>query len=484
MHSRIRLRISNEAWERKSKSGQGTAEFKRALNDKHAIVFFFVGMAVNLNLDTSLLTERVFEVENFTNITIFLYFSVVVIVCILYMFLIPPDFWQLVAGVWTLSASRFCHLLLSIFAHGKSGRNLFLLFYSINGFLRGIISLTSSHVIGEYFLIESYIHFINGSVFFSILSSLLQIIVGLIIGDETVRQVRRNLVICQSAYLSETLFASIWVTIIFIEYHSDINKAKEEHKKNEEGQKYSQAIKKFTYIRYYISKFFVSFFASLFRVVFHPVLIPYMMDVPNVNKLLASIVFTFSEFLGRLTTFQIDEYIDASKKAHDISNTIFLFRQDLHLYLLFCYQFIICTLAVYSTWFQKYGISKNPYFVTFITMTSGLVSGYNDNRAVRGSEAVLHYYSKPKNIITSKDEQSSSSNNSSDITPEIAKDTSNVSDVITLLSYSSFLVGCLISYYLQHAIIRRKETLEFIILSHKKYIDKESVKILAKKLNL
>eukprot|EP00375_Theileria_parva_P002618 XP_765299.1 hypothetical protein [Theileria parva strain Muguga] len=214
-----------------------------------------------------------------------------------------------------------------------------------------------------------------------------------------------------------------------------------------------------------------------------------MMDVPNVNKLLASIVFTFSEFLGRLTTFQIDEYIDASKKAHDISNTIFLFRQDLHLYLLFCYQFIICTLAVYSTWFQKYGISKNPYFVTFITMTSGLVSGYNDNRAVRGSEAVLHYYSKIKKnnnstSASSSSRSSSTSDNSTEITQEVASDTSNVNDIITLLSYSSFLVGCLISYYFQHAIIRRKETLEFIILSHKKYIDKESVKLLAKKLNL
>uniref|UniRef100_A0A3B0NAF0 Uncharacterized protein n=1 Tax=Theileria annulata TaxID=5874 RepID=A0A3B0NAF0_THEAN len=476
MLSRIRLRKTNDERERKSKeSEKGGYVYRKNINDKHSIVFFFLGMAMNLNLDTSLLTERIFEVENFTNITIFLYFTVVVIVCILYMFSITPEFWQLVAGAWVLAASRTCQVVLSMFAHGKSGRNLFLLFYSING----------TYVISLYFLNESYLHFVNGGVFFSILASLLQIICGVVIGDDTSRQVRRTLIICQTAYLLETLIASVWITIVFIEHHSDEDKLKkQEGEEEEEGEeeKYKKAMKKFTYIPYYISKFFVSFFACIFRVIFHPVLIPYMMDVSNVNKLLASIVFTFSEFLGRLVTFQVDEYIDPSKKSQSMSDNLFLFRQDLHLYLLFCYQCFVCTLAVYSSWFQKYGISRNPYFVTFITMTSGLVTGYNNNRAASGSQAVLQYYSKKKN--NSADSKPESSNNSDEITPKVASDTSNVNDIITLLSYSSFLVACLISYYIQHAIIRRKETLEFILLSHRKYMDKESVRILATKLNL
>lgn len=143
-HSRIRLRRDiKEYEEKKSYQEPGGYAYRKSVNDRHSLVFFFIGMSLNLNLDTSLLTEKVFGVENFANITLFLYFGTVIIVSIMYMFLIDPKFVQLVASVWLLVVSRFSHFVLSIWSTGKAGRNLFLLFYTFNGFLRGVISLTS-----------------------------------------------------------------------------------------------------------------------------------------------------------------------------------------------------------------------------------------------------------------------------------------------------------------------------------------------------
>ncbi|UVC49994.1 hypothetical protein MACK_003617 [Theileria orientalis] len=480
-HTRIRLRKSiRKIEDEKLIHIRGGYSYRKAIQQKHGLAFFFIGMATNLNLDTSLLTQKVFDVENFANITLFMYFGVLVSVVFLYLFLIKPHFYQLIGSVWLLVLSRVFHLILAIFAKGKTGRNLFLLFYTVNGFLRGVIALTSNHVISQYFLNKSYLHLIDGGVMFSILLSLLQMACDEVIGSDTMKNARKSLIVAQVFYLSITVIGCIWITVVFsIHSVEDLQSLKQESEENMA----KTAIAKFKYSRYYISKLMVVILASVMRVSFHPVLIPYTMDIDYLYKLLGSILFTVFEFFGRLMSFQVDEYIDPSKKSPNTDHDMFLLLHDVPKYLLFVIQISANGLALYSTWYQKLGFSNNPVIICLLAMSSGFIVGFTSNCAFEGAQSSLQYYSY---LNTSKNLNRKDISNAPDniITPKIAMDTSNANDILTLFNYLSYVAGSVISHVAYKIIKAHKESAVFIIKSRGDHLDLHSVNSLAQKLKL
>ncbi|BAM40473.1 conserved hypothetical protein [Theileria orientalis strain Shintoku] len=479
-HTRIRLRKSIRIEDEKLIQKPRGYAFRKAIQDKHGLAFFFIGMSTNLNLDTSLLTQKVFDVENFANITLFMYFGVLVSVVFLYLFLIDPRFYQLIVSLWLLVLSRVFHLILAIFASGKTGRNLFLVFYTVNGFLRGVISLTSNHVISQYFLNKSYLHLIDGGVMFSILVSLLQLACDEVIGSDTMKNARKSLIVAQILYLSITVIGCIWITVVY-----SIHSVEDPESPKIYGiEKTQVAINKFKYSRFYLSKLMVVILASVIRVSFHPVLIPFTMDIKHMYKLLGSIMFTVFEFVGRLMSFQVDEYIDPNKKSPNIDHDTFLVLLDVPKYLLFVMQLSACGVALYSTWKQRLGISKNPVIICLLALSSGFIVGFTSNCAFEGAQSSLEYYSHLKGRRNPRVRGEDSNPPGNIITADVAMDTSNANDILTLFNYVSYVAGSIISYVAYKIIKAHKESPWFIIKSRGDSLDVHAVNSLAQKLKL
>ncbi|UKJ90647.1 hypothetical protein MACJ_001581 [Theileria orientalis] len=481
-HTRIRLRKSIKRIEDENLiREQGGYSYRKAIQDKHGLVFCFVGMSLNLNLDTSLLTQMVFSVENFATVTLFIYFGVLVSVVILYLFLINPQFYQLIVSVWLFVLSRLFHVILAIFATGKTGRNLFILFYTFNGLLRGVISLTCNYVISQHFLNSSYLHLIDGGVIASILCSLLQMACDEVIGSDTIKKARKSLIIAQSFMLMFTVIACIWITVVYLILEDRHHSPK---KKTGPFSKVEVAISKFKYIRFYISKLMVVILMSTMRVSFHPVLIPFTMDITSMYKLLGSILFTIFEFFGRVMSVEVDEFIDPSKKSPNVDHHTFLLLQDLPKYLLFLMQMSAYGLALYSTWNQKLGVSRSPVIICLMTISSGFIVGFTSNCAFEGAQSSLQYYAYLNSGKNPDKKGQNSDPPGNIITDKIAMDTSNANDILTLFNYLSYVLGSMISYVAYKIVRAHKDSVMFIIKSRGGRFDVESVNTLAKNLKL
>ncbi|AFZ80085.1 hypothetical protein BEWA_029350 [Theileria equi strain WA] len=384
---------------------------RKQMSGTHGYLFLLMGISMATNLNTSLLTEKVFRCQNFANKCLVAYMFFISVASFVALFLCELDFSTMVMSEWMLVTSHSMHVLVGMFGNGMMARNLFILGYGINGALEAFICFSAATVISKLFLNSTYSLIYTGFPAGSIFLGTTQTILNRVVGTSTISQMRKNLVLCHGSHVVLSTIAYLWVTLLYIKYGhfvkeddkkdegeenktEDEKKSESENKKLSVGQKILQTIESFKYARYYYSRLILVVCAYLLRYFFFPCLIPFVLDIPHHIKLIGSLSLTISEFISKLNTVGVNEAINPSEKDPSQSHDVFLLMRDAYLHFAMLASIGSSSFVLWSSLTGRYHFSKSPIFILCFILAMGISYGYLSTRSINGCKSVLDYYTK------------------------------------------------------------------------------------------
>ncbi|EKX72100.1 conserved hypothetical protein [Theileria equi strain WA] len=404
MLSTFRLRMAMRLARSSSKDKTKDESFSRKqMSGTHGYLFLLMGISMATNLNTSLLTEKVFRCQNFANKCLVAYMFFISVASFVALFLCELDFSTMVMSEWMLVTSHSMHVLVGMFGNGMMARNIFILGYGINGALEAFICFSATTVISKLFLNSTYSMIFTGFPAGSIFLGTTQTILNRVVGTATISQMRKNLVLCHGCHVVLSAIGYLWVTFLYIKYghfvKEDDKKGEGEQNKTEEkklsvGQKILQTVESFRYARYYYSRLILVVCAYLLRYFFFPCLIPFVLDIPHHIKLIGSLSLTISEFISKLNTVSINEAINPSEKDPSQSHAMFLLMRDASLHFAMLASIGSSSFILWSSLTGRYHFSKSPIFIFCFIVMMGISYGYLSTRSINGCKPVLDYYTK------------------------------------------------------------------------------------------
>ncbi|EKX73052.1 conserved hypothetical protein [Theileria equi strain WA] len=449
---RMAMRLSRSSSKDKTKDESFS---RKQMSDTHGNAFLLIGIAMATNVNTSLLTEKVFRCQNFANKCLVVYMFFVLVASFVALFLCELDFSTMVLSVWLLVASHSMHVLVGMFGNGLMARNIFILGYGFNGALEALICFSGAGVISKLFLNSTYSMIYTGFPAGSIFLGTTQTILNRAVGTSTISQMRKNLVLCHGFHAVLTSIGSLWVTFLYIKYRKYTKEAEEKQGDLSISQRFLKSISDFSYAKFYYTRFMVIVLAYSLRFFFFPCLIPFVMDIPDHIKLICSLSLILSEFISKLNTVGVNESINPSEKDPSQSHAMFLFTRDRYIHFMLTAILSSSCFILWSSLTGRYHFSQSPIFIFCFIVMMGISYGYLSTRSINGCKPVLDYYTKQF------DKEGKPM-----VSDEIANG-SGVSDVATLTMNLSILTASLISNVAETIIIRHKNSRAYIINNSK-----------------
>ncbi|XP_954779.1 uncharacterized protein TA03170 [Theileria annulata] len=450
----------------KTPHGDISEEERKSIHSQHSLVFLLLGMSLYPNTDTSLIAQKLFSCENFTNdINLAHNVSLTIISVLLFLFG-SYHIYIFIGSIWASLLCHICHILTGFYGRTVHARNTFIAIFFFMGIFRSSLSFTCKfllyhiilgpHIISKLFLFSAYLIFNNSRSAFSLCMGIFQAFLNNVTRAKTLNQLRLNLVIIHSLQAFITLVAAVWSTILFVNYK---DKA---HDKNDnfEMNKIIEKFQNFKYLKYYYPRFVLFHICSV-KYLFHPGSIPFLLELPIPVKLRGSIVYTFGEFLGRNSSIFLDETV-ITKPGDSIDDSFFVIR-DIPLFFLIFAIIALNVSILYSTFTAKIAISRSPSFVLTSLIISGFSYGYLISKATLGSKAILDHYSKKQS--------------------EIPRQSKVVSEVVNFTYYCSLFVPYTVSKLIQKRLRKSRVSRDYILTRNYGNLSFDDVSLLLTLLN-
>lgn len=366
-------------------------ELKKRINEYHKYLFVLIGFASASNLNSSLLTENVFNCENFANKCNFAFFFSGFISFLIASFFLTLNFKSLLILGWTLVPIQFSLVMIGFIGNGISARNSFIIVYAFHGMLEGFIIQSCTFVISQFFLNSTIALVFAGYPAANIALGYIQYVLENIIGMGTMFKMRLCLVLCLIAQMIVTFVGFGWATFLYIKYASDET---ENPPITYKWSRFKRFLKALTHIRYYYPRFLLSAVANFVRIFFFPCFIPFTLRISHTAKLLISLTFTFCDFIGIISASRVNEIIDPSTKKESQTHTRFLFLRDIHLHIIGLLVLATCSFILWITCLNKYDFVRSPETIFFITVVTSFLNGRMYGRGLNGCNPILEYYNR------------------------------------------------------------------------------------------
>ncbi|EKX72404.1 conserved hypothetical protein [Theileria equi strain WA] len=469
---RMAMRLSRPA--PKEEENSKVPYSRKQMSDTHGYLFLLLGISMATNLNTSLLTEKVFRCQNFANKCMGAYIVFTFTGAFALFFLINLNFSAMVLSVWLLVASHSMHVLVGMFGNGLMARNIFILGYGFNGALEALICFSGAGVISKLFLNSTYSMIYTGFPAGSIFLGTTQTILNRVVGTATISQMRKNLVLCHGCQALISTIAAIWATLLYIKYGhfvkdneenktEDEKKSESENKKPGISQKFADAIESFKYTRFYYSRLILVTFAYSMRYFFFPCLLPFVLDIPHHIKLICSLSLTLSEFISKLNSVNINEVINPSERSPSQSHDVFLLMRDAYLHFIAIASITSSALVLWSSLTGRHRFTQSPIFIFCFIVLMGISYGYLSTRSINGCKPVLDYYTKQRD------------NKGNPMVKEEIANGPGVSGVTTLTINMALVFISIFSNVTEGFIVRYKGSIAYILNNSKGELSMKAV---------
>lgn len=366
-------------------------ELKRRINEYHKYLFVLIGFASATNLNSSLITENVFNCANFANKCNFAFFFSGFISFLIALFFLNLNFKSLLVYGWTLVPVQLSLVLIGIYGNGITARNSFIVVYALHGMLEGFIIQSCTFVISQLFLNSTIALVFAGYPAANIAIGYIQYVLENAIGMGNMFKMRLCLVLCLISQMVVTFVGVGWATFLYIKYASDET---ENPPITYKWSRFRRFLKALIHIRYYYPRFLLSAVANFVRIFFFPCFIPFVFKISHTAKLLISLTFTFCDFIGIISASKVNETIDPSNKRDSQTHTGFLFSRDTHLHLISVLVLTTCSFTLWVSCNNSYEFVRAPEVIFFITVVTCFLNGRIYGRGLNGCNPILEYYNR------------------------------------------------------------------------------------------
>ncbi|EKX73079.1 conserved hypothetical protein [Theileria equi strain WA] len=397
-------------------------ETRRMIDKYHRYMFFFIGFALAANLNTSLLTETLFECDNFANKCNFSYFASGLAAFLLASFTLHLDFKSMLVFGWLFVPLQISLVLIGVFGEGVGARNAFIICYAVYGALEGFTLKSCTFVISRFFLNSTISILSAGYPASDIVLGCFQYLVEHLVGLETTSSIRLCLALCHLFQTVLTIIGLIWATVLYFKYSS--RGSEETTSTRDEFSRFTQFLRVASHIRFYYPRVMLFGLTSFIVAFFFPCLIPFLFDISHTAKLVISLTFTLMDVIGLVYSSTVDETVDPSGRNESQSHISFLFFRDLRLYVAGVLALAICAFTLWARCQGDYEFVKSAEAIFFITVVTCFVDGYLYGRALNGCNPILEYYN------TQVDEEGNKI-----VSDEIIEMNNTVNDVSMVLEY-------------------------------------------------
>lgn len=417
---------------------------RKKIDRNHRYMFFFIGFALAANLNTSLLTELLFNCDNFANKCNFAYFSSGLASFLIASFTLYLDFQSMLILGWLIVPLQVSIMLIGLFGDNTGARNIFIICYAIYGALEGFTLKSCTFVISRFFLNSTISLLCAGYPAADIVLGCFQYLVEHCIGLDTTFRIRLCLVLCYLFQATLTIIGFTWATVLYIKYGS--TKSYEDESVFQtpvKTSRFTQFWRVASHIRFYYPRFILFGATAFIAPFFYPCLIPFLFDISHTAKLVISLTFTSSDVIGIVYSSMVDETVDPSTKKASQTHTRFLFLRDIHLYITGLIVLATCSFTLGARYVGRFEFVKSAVIIFFITMITCALSGYLYGRSLNGCNPILEYYNKQE------DEEGNKI-----VSDEILEMNNTVNDVSMIMEYVFSAISLFASNIAEELILR------------------------------
>lgn len=138
---------------KRPKEGEISEDKRKYIHSRNSFLFFLLGMSVYPNTDSSLLAQKVFSCENFTNDIMLVHNMSLTIIGLLFSFLGGRyEFYIFIGSVWGSLLCHLCHILIGFYGTTIHARNSFICIFFFLGIFRSSLSFTCKFLLHHYYL--------------------------------------------------------------------------------------------------------------------------------------------------------------------------------------------------------------------------------------------------------------------------------------------------------------------------------------------